>query len=822
MQNWDLTAGDPLSLILAADARLSDTDYTDDQIWELRLGGGEPPALAVQTTYGLRAHWMRLFPRFVRGEQAHVDPNGFHTPPRIKCSLPNYLMVTFAPYDGLEVMAEYWAAESQVISGRIRLTNHSILPLAFRLEWIALLNPINRQGGMAAEQHGPTHVLAGETSYLYPVVVLTGGPQPISSPYPALAHDMELYPGNSRQFSWAAAAMRSPEASLEATRLATGRPWEAELARVELLNCSQSVQVQTGSPDWDAAFALAQNTAVELLMKNPQFLPHPSFVLSRQPDHGFSLRGDGSDQNHLWNGQTALDAYYLASLLLPGAPEIAAGLVRNFLAVQEIDGKIDWKPGLGGQRSRRMAQPLLATLAARIAPYMDQPDWYREVFPPLLRFFNAWFLPELDRDGDGFPEWQHPLQTGLEDSPIYDHWSPRAQGMDITCIESPALAAMLYSECCALIEMAEALVKADQASAAYARLSQSLKEDGAPETVDPAAALEDLRARQTSLRAALDECWDDGAGTYRYRDYQTHLSPAGQTLLQFTGPGKASSRKRLDRPSRLMIELDAREERTYAVSMTLTGFNGDGEISETLEPRSFVWMGKRARATTSGVFLALKRVEVTGIGDEDQVRVATASYTQEDCSLLLPLWAGAMDDERARRLVEETLAERYLKPFGLTAAPPGADAQEELPGVHTALSSALLPWNLLIAEGMLRYGYRSQAADLLTRLMNAVVGALKENQSFRQYYHAETGLAAGERGHLHGLAPLGLFLATLGLRQLTPKALIIDGFSPYPSTIHVQYRKIRITCQPDKTEVEFPGGQKVTVDRPGLHRIILS
>ncbi|MBE0698261.1 MAG: hypothetical protein IH586_15185, partial [Anaerolineaceae bacterium] len=72
MHNWNLAAGDPLTLTLAADARLVTTNYSDDQIWELSLGGGEPAALALQTTYGLRAHWLRLFPRFVRGETART------------------------------------------------------------------------------------------------------------------------------------------------------------------------------------------------------------------------------------------------------------------------------------------------------------------------------------------------------------------------------------------------------------------------------------------------------------------------------------------------------------------------------------------------------------------------------------------------------------------------------------------------------------------------------------------------------------------------------------------------------------------------------
>ena len=837
MQTWNLAAGDPLSLTLAADARLNTVDYTNDQIWELSLGGSEPAALALRTTYGLRAHWMRLFPRFVRGETARVDPAGFHTPPRLTRFSPNYLEVTYAPFDGLDVVAEYWAVESQIVTGRIRLTNHSILPQSFRLEWAALLNPIDRQGGMTNQSSGPTHVLAGETSYLCPVVLLTGGPQPISSPYPALGLELELYPGNSRQFTWAAAAMTTYEASLEAARLATARPWEAELARIELLNYGQSVQITTGNADWDTTFALTQKAAGELLHKNPLYLPHPSFVLSRRPDQGFSVRGDGSDHPYLWNGQTALDCYYLVSLLLPGAPELAAGLLRNFLAVQEENGKIDWKPGLGGQRSRRLAQPLLAAMAVEIGAYLAQPDWYREVFPPLLRFFNAWFSPEYDQDGDGFPEWEHPLQSGIEDSPIFDRWSPHAQGIDITRLESPALAAMLYRECGALIEMARVLEEAERAERAYARLSSAVEaaapegglpaatatpSEPRPQTSGAAEALDGLVERQGLLRELLDSTYDPQAKIHRYRDYSTHLSLPGQTLMEFTGSGKATSRKRLGQPNRLVIHLKVQEERSYAVTVTVSGFTPEGEVKEVIEPRGFSWLGMQARATTQHTFLAVKRVEVIGLGDEDQVRVLTTNYTQEDCSLLLPLWAGAPDAGQAQQIIEDTLLARYLQPGGIPACPPDQKPQEELPGLHTALSSALLPWNQMIGEGLLRYGYRDQAAELVTRLINNVSESLKNDHAFRQYYHAATCAASGDLGHLHGLAPLGLFLRVLGIRKIGKNEVIVEGFSPFSDPINVQYHKISITCHPDKTEVVFPGGQAITVDRPGAHRIVLS
>jgi len=61
MRRWTLKAGDPLSLTLAADARMGQMDYVDDQIWTLTLGSGEPPAIALQTTYCAQLRSVSLF-----------------------------------------------------------------------------------------------------------------------------------------------------------------------------------------------------------------------------------------------------------------------------------------------------------------------------------------------------------------------------------------------------------------------------------------------------------------------------------------------------------------------------------------------------------------------------------------------------------------------------------------------------------------------------------------------------------------------------------------------------------------------------------------
>ena len=141
MREWNLRSGDPLSLILAADARLCRPDYTNDQIWELFLGNADPGAVVLQTTYGLRARSMRLFPVFSEGDVIVSDTADYETPPAVHQFFPNYINLTFSPFPGIDVTAEYWVPESQVIAGRLRFFNSGVTPRRFRFEWVALLAP---------------------------------------------------------------------------------------------------------------------------------------------------------------------------------------------------------------------------------------------------------------------------------------------------------------------------------------------------------------------------------------------------------------------------------------------------------------------------------------------------------------------------------------------------------------------------------------------------------------------------------------------------------------------------------------------------------
>ena len=64
------------------------------------------------------------------------------------------------------------------------------------------------------------------------------------------------------------------------------------------------------------------------------------------------------------------------------------------------------------------------------------------------------------------------------------------------------------------------------------------------------------------------------------------------------------------------------------------------------------------------------------------------------------------------------------------------------------------------------------------------------------------------------MAPLGLFLETLGVRLISPTRVALSGSNPFPWPVTVKYRGLSVFRQSDKTMVIFPGGQTVNVNKP--------
>ena len=163
MKELSLKAGHPLALTLSADWRLCETRYSNDIVWELNLEGGEPEAMAVQTTFGLRAGGMRIFPRFVRKDGTISDPTKFHHSSVVQQLYPNYARIVFSPFAGMEVRAEYQVVSSSVICGRFWMQNKTILKEHFRFELVGVLKPLGNGQGIAVVPMENNLVMEGYT-----------------------------------------------------------------------------------------------------------------------------------------------------------------------------------------------------------------------------------------------------------------------------------------------------------------------------------------------------------------------------------------------------------------------------------------------------------------------------------------------------------------------------------------------------------------------------------------------------------------------------------------------------------------------------------
>jgi hypothetical protein len=290
-------------------------------------------------------------------------------------------------------------------------------------------------------------------------------------------------------------------------------------------------------------------------------------------------------------------------------------------------------------------------------------------------------------------------------------------------------------------------------------------------------------------------------------DRDTGLSLPGQMLL--TGePGESAFRPKtaFDKPVRILIQVQFHENTRKRLQIEIGEFVTKGEV-EVLEGPALQWRNGGLAATSQKVYSRLGRLRVRGLGRKDRVVIRTVDLTSEDHTLLLPIWAGIPEQLRVQSMLIRSIleAERFDRPFGLPALP-------TLPnrGRNCGMS-VHLPWNSLIGEGLLSYGFRAEAVRLTMHLMNAVIQSLKQNRCFHQRYHAETGAGIGERNSLGGFAPVGLFLRCLGVTILSAEAVRLEGRNLFPWPVTLNYKGLLIVRGMEETTITFPNGVITTV-----------
>ncbi len=770
---------------LAADARSSRTEYSDDQAWTVTLGQRDETALALKTQYGGRADLVSIEPSWRNAEQRIQKAFAYHQPPRIRHFAPNFLQIEAMPLPDVQLIARFWAMESRAVGGEFTLSNHSAADIALGLDLFCTvkINGRKRRLNVLTLADYTLALHLGEIDKLNPVLTLEGAGVEsyggrINSP--KLGCRFTLAGGGKQRIPFVVAGLEDMRDSFSVAQNWMSRPWGAYFKRIDS-DAAAVPKITTGNESWDRVIELSYAHLLQAFMGATEQLPYKSFVANRASNRGWSRRGDGSDHMRAWAGQDPTLAY----LALPAVASIdgalAQGVIRNYLAIQEESGFIDRQPGLAGQRQGLLMMPLLARLSWLVYQQTEDTDFLAEVLPPLWKFFQHWLSRDYDADGDGAPEWRSERQLGYVALPTFGRSQIWAQGADIRLMESPDLLAYLISEADAL-----------GAIAAVSGEEETRKE---------------ATAQRERLLAVLDEFWD--GSRFHYRDRDTHETAGGQRLLH---GGAGDQEHQLDcdlpQPARVMIRVVGGVSQVPRITLFIDGADASGSaIRLSADAAEFNWLNRQGIYISERVFSRLDRVAVSGLSRVYKVYAQTIDSSQLDINALLPLWTGRLSAERAAALAKLARDEaHFLRPNGITmvsASERGFDPSNARGG-----GGIWMYWLSLVGEGLVKAGYQRQAAALVKRVLTGLARVLEREGRLSQFYHADEAKGFGEKHHIGGSAPLHLLNEVIGIRILSPRRVYIGRDFGWGEAIAVEQHGIRVERDASGTAVTFPSGHQ--------------
>ena len=613
-----------IDIILAADAAEGNVDVCNDHIWRLTTEDGEPKALSLSTTFGLRAYGMRIFPRFHMNGEIVTNPNSLSQYPKLQFYSSSFAEIDFKPFPSIDATLRLWVPASQILVGQVSLTLNTDQTESMLMEWAASLEPFPGGTTMSPVDQKINTILAGKTRDLEPVFLMTGMPRANSSAYPSLTLELALRPSVPRQFTWVLSSLENKDLSFYTARRYTASSLESEQLRQEILQSKQFFIMGSQNNSFDSRIRSSQIRINQLILPPFGKFHHPTLVNTRMPDHGYSRSHDGSDSGSAWGIQTSLDTFLAARMLLPGHPDILKGLLQNFLDQQGDNGTLDMLTSWTGKRSGKIATPLCAELALDLYSYTQDTDWLGRVFPQLLQGLNAWFSPVADRDQDGFPEWQHILQTGLS-SPANNSDEEILETL-VKCAESPALAALLYKECESLLVLADTLG-----------------------ITDPN---EWLNQKARLLKELVQSCWNEKRGFFQYRDYLNHTLKTSPKVISYKRNGHFPIAAQKSNASSAIVRIERLTDTPLGLKIQIQTANQTLTVTE----RSFVWRGAKGLAVLDIPIGEMQSIDIRELKKSESLYLSEPAFDHFDASAIIPFWAGCASTDQLRRFVEVNLA----------------------------------------------------------------------------------------------------------------------------------------------------------------------
>lgn len=751
--------------VLAADHDLSKIDPADDQVWQFTTETGEPPALALETSFGLRAFNMRIFPRFQHNRISTTDPATFFAYPQVLYYAPNFIHVCFSPFHFLDVDLRVWVPTSQVVVGQVNLSLRTDQPQVLLMEWAAVLTPFPGGSPMTATEYSINTVLAGKSENIEPVFLLTGAPRADLSANPGLGVNLSLRPRVPRQFTWALASLEKSELSFYTARKYSASQLEAEQLKVEMARKRRSLIIETEDPEVNEKILQSQNRLEQLILPAYGKYKNETYVQSRLIDHGHSHNRDASDSGPDWGIQTSIDAWWLSRVLLPTRVEFLKGILMNFIDQQAADGNIDMLTSWSGKRTGKMCTPVLASLAADLNDFVQDHDWLAMVYPALLRNLQLWFRDTLHDNESDFPQWEHPLQLGFSSSRLDEKDRTLDWLTFVRTTENPGLAALLYRECVSLFGMAETL--------------------GSDEEIAW------LKEKADQLKSLVQSCWNVEDACFHNRDLGSHKTSKAFKEIRYRRNGKFSLKPERSSASFTVIKIDTTELSNHQVVIELT-FSNRKKI--LLDWKDFEWSLNSGLNVLDRPLRNLRQVSINGLRRNESVSFFEPDYQAFEPSLIIPFWSGAATKEQCTSFFT-----KHRHQFQ-----PGDDMYYPLPAYI----------RVMLLESLSDCRYSTETAGLF-------------NAWYFNNDHPDNGSNAGSvnpraRNYatLDQLIPLNTFLRLSGISAWTANGVTLENINQRGGPITVQYGQTVIEKGSQATIIRHDNGESSTLTQPGRYEFL--
>lgn len=786
VRRWELTKDSPYALQLAADARLSQTDYLDDQVWEIALGSSDEPAMTVQTQYGGRVGLASLVPLWTHENRVIYQAHTYHDTPLITAFAPNFIQVEAHVLPNVHLQANHIAFESQVMGGVYTLTNNTERAVRLRLELFGHVGVRGKEEKLAIvtlAQGG--HALSlGAHNRLSPIVMIEDGQASLltsKSASPKIGKDVIIPAGASTSIRWVHTGLPDIRQSIATARRWLSADWQPFLEAID--TATQAIPIiETDNPEWDAVLASSYNQVIQAVLRAAGIFPRETFVAGRLPENGFSPNESGTDHPRSWSGQDFHVAYMILPVIASIAPSIAEGIFKNYIAMQTSSGAIDMKPGAAGQKLDLLCPPVLARLAWMIFEQTGNEDFLKEHFDALQKFFAYWF--EQDTDGDGIPEWADDRQLGYVAFPTFAPGMEWAQGANINRTETPDLIAYLLSEADHLQRIAETINAEDSS---------------------------DIMERSQHLENTLSDFWE--GEFYAYRDRDTHHTTSGMVLLEDgAGDVKHPIKRPLAVPNRVVVLIVGGVRHTPNVTLHVEGLDEDGnEISESATKDDFRWQSGQGTYTTQTVFSKVNQIRCDGLSRVYTISARTMDTTALDINNLLPLWSGHIPDDHIEKLTALALDKtRFLRPNGITMT--DAASADFDPSSADGAGGVWLYWQTIMGDALIRAGQGTAVSNIVQNILTMQGDILRQKHQFAQFYHADQALGLGEKEHLLGIAPLSLLSQLVGVRILSSERVWLSQDFAWGKNITLRQHGVTINRSNESIKIEFPSGHVVELE----------